>query len=335
MEKKSGIHMSENGEIHVAQRKEITIIGPAIIDILAGPVGPEVFRTGSQPMKTMKLSFGGDALNEAVVLSRLGKNVELVAKVGDDDAGARVLDFIKSVGISVDTIRTEPGLITSMNIVLVDEAGERHFLTNPEGSLRKLTEADILPYLDPASDIVSFASMFVSPLLDIGAMGRIFRRFKERPGSTLVVDMTKAKNGEQLEDLAEILPYIDYILPNEDEIALLTGEADAYRNAEKLIQSGVSCAVIKRGKKGCLIRTKKESIEVPAYPVEHAVDTTGAGDGFAAGFLWGLSSGLSLKNCGRFACAVASCIVEQAGATEGIQSLEEPMRRYRQLSEPD
>ena len=310
-------------------KKDITVIGAAIIDVLAEPVSEAVFRTGSQPMDMTALSFGGDALNEAVVLSRLGKRVELVTKVGDDEAGKRVQGYMKDNGMALSSVTVEQGLVTGVNIVLVDEAGERYFLTNPNGSLRRLTERDIEPYLESAADIVCFAGMFVSPPIDIPAMERIFKKIKEKPGRVLVVDMTKAKNGERFEDLKELLPYIDYILPNQEEIFLLTGEKNPAENAQLLVDAGVSCAVVKCGSEGCVIRTKDELYQIPAYLVEEPVDSTGAGDCFAAGFLWGLSEKLSLEDCGRFACAVASCAVEKLGATDGVESIEEPMKRYQ------
>ena len=314
-------------------KKDITIIGNSVIDVLAKPINAKVFETGSQPVEQIKLAFGGDALNEAVVLTRLGKKVDLLSKVGKDEAGSRVLSFLKDSGISVDKIIVEDEIDTSVNVVLIDEQGERYFLTNPAGSQRKLTEDDIYPYLDSAKDIVSFASIFVSPLLDIPAMTRLFRRIKEKQDRILVADLTKPKNGESLEDLKVLLPYVDYILPNEEEIALLTGVHDPSVNAELLVEAGVSCVVIKCGSKGCLIRTGKEMYHIPAYPVENCIDTTGAGDSFAAGFLWALSEGMPLMKCGCFACAAASCTVECVGATDGVVSLETPLDRYREIKE--
>ena len=312
-------------------KKDITIIGNAIIDVLAKPVNAKVFETGSQPAEKIKLAFGGDALNEAVVLARLGKKVDLISKVGNDEAGSRILAFLSDSDIAVDKITIENSIDTSINIVLIDERGERHFLTNPLGSQRKLAEDDVYPHLDSAKDIVSFASMFVSPLLDIPAMTGLFRKIKENPDRILVADLTKAKKGERLEDMAELLPYVDYILPNEDEISLLTRVNDPYINAKLLIESGVSCAVIKRGSRGCLIRTDKEMYHVPAYPVKNCIDTTGAGDSFAAGFLWALSEGLPLIECGCFACAVASCTVEYMGSADGVISLETPLSRFHEI----
>lgn len=319
-------------QIHRQSNKAVTVIGAAIIDVLAGPVNEQVFCTGSQPMETTKLSFGGDALNEAVVLARLGVPVELISKVGQDEAGKQVLTYLEVNGVEARNIKQEAGLTTGINIVLVDGKGERHFLTNPNGSLRKLSLEDVEPYVEDAADIVSFASMFVSSMLDIPAMERLFQQVKSKPGRTLVADMTNPKCGEKLEDLKGLLPYIDYFLPNEAEVALLTGVEDPYVNAGLLVEAGVSCAVIKCGSRGCLIRTSKECIEIPAYPVERVVDTTGAGDCFAAGFLWGLSQGRSLEVCGRLACATASCTVEHMGATEGIVSVEEVRQRMASIS---
>jgi len=312
-------------------KRDITVIGAAIIDVLAGPVDESIFEKGSQPVNSTRLAFGGDALNEAVVLSQLGAKVELISKVGNDEAGKRVLDFLQEKQVDVTKVKIEEGLDTGINIVLVTPEGERMFLTNPNGSLRKLSEEDVMEQLDDAADIVCMASMFVSPLLDIPAMERIFRKIKSKPGRVLVADMTTAKNSESIADIACLLKYIDYLIPNEAEAARLTGETDVYRNAERFVEQGANCVVIKRGKKGCLIRTKNQQMEIPAYAHATLVDTTGAGDSFAAGFLWGLKNGMQLEECARFGCAVASCTVERLGANTAIDSAELAMKRYNEM----
>ena len=308
--------------------KEITIIGAGVIDILVGAVDEKILLKSSSPMDFIKMSFGGDALNEAIVLSRFGKKVQWLSKIGDDDAGKRILNYAAQNNLSTDFVKIESGLETAVNIVLVDEAGERHFLTNPRSSLRKLSAEDIIPYVDEMAEIVSFASMFVSPLLDISAMEKIFKQIKLR-GKILSVDATRAKNGETLNDLANLFSCMDYFFPNEAELATLTGEDDVYKNIESLLNCGLKCAVVKRGGEGCIIATKSAQIEIPACHVEKVIDTTGAGDCFAAGFLWALSEGWSLENCGKFACAAASCSVEEVGAVAGVTSLEKVMARYK------
>lgn len=311
--------------------KDITIIGNSVIDVLARPCSPELFQSGSWPAEEIRLSFGGDAQNEAVILSRLGKQVELISKTGADEAGQRIRAFLEENGVSPEHVKAEEGLSTSVNLVLIDAAGERYFITNPAGSQRRLSEADITPYLDGAADIVSFASIFVSSALDIPAMTRLFRRIKSKAGRLLACDITKAKHGERLEDLKPLLPYIDYIFPNEAEIALLTGCPDPLENAARLVRAGVQTAVVKTGAQGCLIKTADSLLRIPAWPAARVVDTTGAGDSFAAGFLYGLSEGFDLRDCGFLAAAAASCTIEAVGATDGLKSADEVWRRFRSL----
>ena len=297
--------------------EKISVFGPVNVDVMARPVDFGKLHTGSLPMEDIRIAYGGDALNEAVVLRRLGAHVELISSVGQDETG--------------DRLNRAADAPTSVNIVLVDPQGERYFLTDPHGSMRRIRREDYLPFLASAGDIICFPGMFVSREMDIPAMEAVVAEARKKPGRILCADMTKAKNGEKLEDLRGILPMIDYIFPNEAEAELLTGEADARKNARLFTEAGVGCAVIKRGARGCVIATRDELLELPAYPVSRAVDTTGAGDAFAAGFVYGLSRRMTPADCGLFACAAASCIVETAGANQGIRSADEPMARYTEL----
>ena len=190
---------------------EITLIGAAIVDVLAGPVSEKVFQTGSEPVDFMKFSFGGDALNEAVCLSRLGNQVELISQVGRDQTGINVLNFLKQNEVDISKISVEDGLQTGMNIVMVGEDAQRYFLTNPRSSLRTLSKEVILPQLDTAADIIGFASLFVSYRLDIAAMEELNharprnRRLGEELAGrdvavvehgTLPVDLAIARDGD-------------------------------------------------------------------------------------------------------------------------------------------
>ena len=187
----------------------ISIIGPAIIDVVVGPVNPTVFTSGSEPIDFSKLSFGGDALNEAVALSKLGENVELLSIIGNDNAGKNILSFLNEMNVKTDKISISPLYETGMNIVLVDSKGERYFLTQPNSSLRKLSEFEILPYVDSLGDIVSFASIFISSSIDIKSMKRIFSAIKRKKNRILITDMKRAKNGESLNDLRCLFHFIE------------------------------------------------------------------------------------------------------------------------------
>lgn len=309
---------------------DVTVIGPAIIDVLAQPVDRRVFETGSQPADAIRMSFGGNALNEAVVLSRLGERVQLLSNLGTDEAGDRVRAFLEKNGIDCAGLILQEGVPTAVNLVLVDRQGERHFITDPGSTLRRLDLPDLEPRLDNLAHIVSFSSLFVSPLLTIAKTRELFRRIKERD-RLLLVDMTKAKHGETLDDLQQLLPCIDVLVPNQEEARLLTGESDPLRSLHRLVKAGVGIAVVKCGADGCLVAAGGRTWQIPAVPDTACVDTTGAGDAFAAGFLAGLRRGFAPDDCARLGCAAAACAVEALGATDGVTGPERVMERFARL----
>ncbi len=114
---------------------EVVLIGAAILDALAPGADACVFETGSLPCPGLRLQTGGDAMNEAVVLSKLGRRARLVSRLGRDSAGDLILGVCKRHGIDTSFV-VRADIDTGVNIVLVSPDGERCFLTNPEGSLR-------------------------------------------------------------------------------------------------------------------------------------------------------------------------------------------------------
>ena len=206
-------------------------------------------------------------------------------------------------------------------MVLIDKAGERHFLTNPKGTLRSLTLGDIHMPFGEEAQIVCFASIFVFPEIGVKELEQIFRQAKSQ-GKIVCADMTKRKKNETVEEMAPALRYVDYLFPNEEEAMLLTGRDTAEEAAESLRGTGVKHVVIKCGRKGCYIRSKALSAWFPAVSGVECVDTTGAGDSFAAGFVYGLSEGKSLKECAEFANACGAEAVQSVGAAEWIHEKE-------------
>ncbi len=314
-------------------RCEALVIGAAIVDVLLQPVDAEIFACGSTAVEGIRLSTGGDALNEATVLARLGHAPLLATKLGDDGVADLILAHCAKEGVAVHAAR-ELGLDTGINAVLVEPSGERSFITNRNGSLRKLALADVLPAL--ASDafasvrVVSMASMFVSPLLDLPAMESLFARVKAA-GKCLCADTTRCKNGETLADAAPALRHVDYFFPNLAEAQRLTGLREPPDVAEALCGAGVGTVVIKLGGKGCLVATGGERRVVPGYAAARCVDTTGAGDTFAAAFIAALLEGHSAAQCAAYANAAASICVEHLGATAAPLERGEIQRRYRAI----
>ncbi len=309
----------------------IVVAGAGILDVLVYPANPEVFRTGSEPMQTIRLSTGGDALNEATILARLGKETELITLLGEDDAADMIRLHCSKEGISLALTQTEAGTQTGINVVLVQQDGSRSFLTNPESSLRRLSLAHMPARFPEGSDIFCLASMFISPLLGNPQMRELFCRAK-RQGLTVCADMTKCRNRESARKMKELLSCLDYLFANEEEAALLTGRPDADGMAEELVAAGVTNAVIKRGADGCLIKGPEGTECFPAVPGTDCVDTTGAGDAFAAGFLCALEEHRSLEECAAWANACGSLATEAVGSAGALTDRSKVETRLRRLT---
>ena len=132
--------------------------------------------------------------------------------------------------------------------------------------------------------ILSLASIFNCPLLDGKTLVKIFKEAKAA-GMTITADMIKPRLGETLDDIREALSYVDYFFPNFDEACLMTGETEESKVADKLFECGVKNVIMKIGKRGCYIRNAAGAMVVPACKGVTAIDTIGAGDNFASGFI--------------------------------------------------
>lgn len=312
---------------------EAVIIGAAIADILLRPVDETVFSKGSCPVDSIRMSIGGDAINESTVLSRLGHRPLLATKLGVDGVADYILSHCRREGVKVYAAR-DAQMDTGINAVLVGPDGERSFITNRNGSLRRLSLEDVLPVFESeefaGAKLVCLASMFVSPMLDLSGMEKLFSMAKAA-GKILCADTTKRKNGETLADAACALKHLDYFFPNLDEAKLLTGLENPDEIADAFLSVGVKNVALKLGGKGCLLKNGSERIMVPAYPGANCIDTTGAGDTFAASFIAGILEGKRFSECGAYANAVASLCVESLGATTAQLNPDEIQRRYREI----
>lgn len=132
--------------------------------------------------------------------------------------------------------------------------------------------------------------------------------------------MIKPRLNETLEDIRQALSYVDYLFPNFEEAKLLTGKETLDDIADSFLNCGVKTVVIKTGKRGCFIKRVDMRIEVPAVSGITAIDTIGAGDNFASGFISALLEGKTLRECALFANATAAISVLSVGATTGVKN---------------
>ena len=240
--------------------------------------------------------------------------------VGKDVVGDYIIDHCRREGIDHAGVRQREGIDTSINVGLVSADGERTFVTNRNGSLWMMTGDDIDLSLVGRARLLSFASLFNSPRIRDDDLVRIFKAAKGA-GMTIAADMIKPRLGETFDDITGALSRVDYFFPNCDEARMMTGEQDVSRVADRILGYGVKNVVIKVGKRGAYIKGQDgPGMTVPAMRGITAVDTIGAGDNFASGFIVGVLEGKSLRECGEWGNVAASLAITSAGATTGVRS---------------
>ena len=132
----------------------------------------------------------------------------------------------------------------------------------------------------------------------------------------------RATTSVSLRDLERVLPFVDVFLPNDEEAQHLTGEEDPRRQAEAFLRAGCATVVITRGGRGALLMDQTQVIEAPAFDVT-LVDSSGAGDAFAGGFIAGMMMGLDQAETLRFASAIGASCCMRLGCTTGIFTREQ------------
>jgi len=306
----------------MAKEYDILCVGLVNVNLLAKPVDKSVFDVDVTLLDGIDVLPGGDALNEAVVLSRLGNKVGLVGKVGSDDFAKTILKYLETENVGTEYIKIDDSVKTSACIVLINKNGNRNFASY-RGANSQLSISDIDLSILKKTKVVNVGSLFALKMLDGTGEEILFREARANHVVT-AADTKQDTFNLGFEGIKNVLKYTDYFLPSYDEAACLTKERDPVKMAEILLNAGVKTVVIKLGERGCYIKTAAENYFVEPFRTE-AVDTTGAGDNFVAGFLTGVIKGWDLKQCGRFANAVGSVSVRKIGPTGAVESMEQIM----------
>lgn len=303
---------------------DVICVGAAIVDVPLYPVGEFIFDHVSYPLDDISMQVGGDAINEATIITRLGDKVSLMSAVGADGPGMFVQEFARNNGIITTDLKMDEELTTSLNIGLVRSDGERTFVTNRNGSLWKMGLNSLKLENIKNAKILSLASIFNNPLLDNKALTTIFKKAKQE-NMIICADMVKSRLNETLEDISDALSYVDYFFPNYEEAAELTRKYDIDEIADVFLNLGVKNIIIKIGKEGCYIKNNEVAKIVSAFKKDPSIniDTIGAGDNFAAGFISELLRDKTFEECAYFANAVAGTSIESLGATTGVKSREQ------------
>lgn len=263
------------------------------------------------------LSIGGSANNTIRAMARLGSEVGFIGKVGHDNTGDRFEQALHNLGIDGKIFRGDKP--SGKCISLVSPDGERTMLTHL-GAAAEMHAEDISASLFEGFDCLYIEGYLVQ---EHSLIETAIRTAKEC-GLQVAIDLASFNVVEgNLDFLRSIVAkYIDIVFANEDEARVFSGEAEPI-NALQYISEMCDLAVVKIGTKGALIKHKGEVIHIGIMAAAKRVDTTGAGDFYAAGFMYGMCEGLSLRQCGTIGAITAGKVIEVVGPTLGEEAWSE------------
>lgn len=301
---------------------------------------------GESVVEEVYTSPGGSAANTIFGMARLGVAAGFCGVVGDDDGGRMVIEDFTRAGVDTTRIRQESGVKTGVALCLSDRSGKRAIYVIPAAN-RLLGGNEIdAEYINRAGmlHLSSFAGEGQLKIV-VGMMSRLSAstRLNFAPGALY------AARG--LDRLAPIIARTHTLFVNRDEIRALGGDNIAGA-AEKCIRAGCRTVAVTMGcgdkvktsrggaekevDAACYLRSSDEEEVVSPVPGEMpGGDSTGAGDAFAAGFLYGALGDKDLKECGRLGVAAALCSMSRIGAREGLPYPEELMDYYHWSTLPE
>jgi sugar/nucleoside kinase (ribokinase family) len=273
------------------------------------------------------LSLGGSAGNTIRALARLNgaDTTGFVGKVGHDSTGDFYEAALANLGIEPFVFRGEEH--SGRCVSLVSPDGERTMVTFL-GAALELSAAEITPQLFDGYDCLYLEGYLVQNHELITAAARTARA----AGLKVAIDLASFNVVEENRDFlrALVTDHIDILFANETEAFAFTGEEEPL-NALQAISQMTELAIVKTGMSGALIKNGSEVVHVGIMKAAKRVDTTGAGDFYAAGFLHGLCEGLSLRQCGTIGAITAGKVIEVVGTTFGDEEWADISRLARRV----
>jgi ribokinase len=260
---------------------------------------------------------GGSAANTVVGLARLGLKTGYIGKLAMDEEGRKLLEEFKREGVNIDGIVVSETGRSGTVLGFVDPKGERALYVDP----------GVNDTLDFEEISVEYASktrfLHLTSFVGEKTFQTQEKLVENLPGNVkLTIDPGELYARKGLHGLKLFIRRAFAVIPNAGELKLLTGEDNYEKGAERLLAEGVKIVAVKLGRKGCYVTNGQEEHLVPSLKVQ-VVDTTGAGDAFSAGFIYGLTTNQSLKKCGEIGNFVASRCITRIGARNGLPTLRE------------
>ncbi len=256
---------------------------------------------------------GGSAANTIAGIASFGGKSGFIGKVADDQLGKVFTHDVRSLGVKYSTPPLLESTPTGCCLILVTPDAERTMMTflgageslsSDDADSELIADAQVLYLEGYAFDKPTVKETFIVASQHAHAARR-------KVALTLSDSFCVERHREGFQPLIE--SHIDILFANEDEIVSLY-QSESFDKAKKAISDKVELAVLTQGEKGAVIVTATEEIHLDAQPVAEVVDTTGAGDQFAAGFLYGYTQGMELARCGELGAKAAAQIISHIGS---------------------
>lgn len=299
----------------------VVVLGTTTVDVFlsgtdripcagADEFTPESYAFLDQPFA---FSLGGNGANSAFALASLGSPVLLCSAVGDDRLGALVREWLSSRRIDLTGLSRSRTRATSGTVVVTDRDRHRLSLHHPGASAELCLETVPAGAQDGAAALLISGYHLLNRLRH-GGFRTLLEAFKKAGARTAVDIGPVVPPAAGAEELAPLLPRVDYLLANEYELASCLGGASIEDRCRTLLKGGVGAVVVKRGAEGSCLVSREGVVQEGGFAVQGG-STVGAGDAFDAAFLHAVLRGGPPNYCLRFADTAARMVVEKA---EGI-----------------
>jgi len=295
---------------------KIVVIGSLNMDVVA--VAPRIPVTGETILGQKYFTEpGGKGANQAYAIARLGGDVSMLGRVGDDDFGRAMIKNLADSGCDVSDLKSVPGA-SGVALIFVSETGQNSIIVVPGANKSYLAQdvrADAAS-LDGAGLVLLQLENPLETVLEAARQAR-------RHGARVILDPAPAP---ALPLPEEMFGMVDVVTPNETEAAILAGlprsrlnPEEAKTVARKLQAMGAATVIMKLGDQGCLLVESGKATLIPA-PKVNAIDTTAAGDVYNAGLAVGLAEGNSMVDACRFAVYASALSVTRLGTQIAVPS---------------
>jgi sugar/nucleoside kinase (ribokinase family) len=307
---------------------DAALFGLIVADLIASPMN---LRRPPAPgglavLDTLELTTGGNVSNTGIAMAKLGMKVAAAGLVGKDILGAAITDRLRQAGLDVACVFADDRAQTSATVVAVEPGGERVFFHTP--GVTKLLDAAAFRRCIPTfakCDVVQVGYFGLLPALTPELPNVLAELKRTSPRTKVALDTVNPP--ADAAQLWPILPHVDLFAPSRTEAQALTGERSPHKMVAAFRERmGDGLIGIKLDADGCFLDDGQVSATIPAYKID-CVDTTGAGDTWFGGLLTALARKMPLEQAGKFANRAAADCCTALGASAGVRSFDETLKR--------